>query len=124
MTNDKIRKELKTNGLSDEQRNLVEAKADEISSVVPTRFVIDFEDLTFETLLGSGAFGDAFKGLWRATTPVAIKRMRAGLVDEQGFKAFSQEVVMLASLHHTNVSLEESQRARTPVLRAKENAQH
>ena len=61
--NDKIRKELETNGLSDEQRNLVDANSNFISSSVPSRFVIDFEDLTFETHLGSGAFGDAFKGL-------------------------------------------------------------
>ena len=32
-----------------------------------------------------------------------IKRMRAGLIDKDGFESFSKEVVMLAKLEHENI---------------------
>ena len=35
--------------------------------------------------------------------PVAIKRMRSGLVDEKGFSAFRREVVMLSRVDHINI---------------------
>ena len=35
--------------------------------------------------------------------PIAIKRMRSGLVDEKGFKAFRREVVMLSKVDHINI---------------------
>ena len=34
---------------------------------------------------------------------VAVKKMRCGLVDEEGFQAFSREVIMLSSLDHLNI---------------------
>ena len=35
--------------------------------------------------------------------PQQIKKMRAGLMDEDGFHSFSKEVVMLAQLQHENI---------------------
>ena len=32
-----------------------------------------------------------------------IKKMRAGLIDKDGFESFSKEVVMLAKLDHDNI---------------------
>ena len=62
-----------------------------------------YDDITFELLLGSGSFGDAYKGLWRGSTAVAVKKMRAGLIDEDGFGSFIREVEMLAKLNHKHV---------------------
>ena len=35
--------------------------------------------------------------------PVAIKKMRVGLIDKVGYAAFCSEVIMLAQLDHENV---------------------
>ena len=34
---------------------------------------------------------------------VAIKKMRAGLIDKDGFKSFSNEVIMLSEVNHKNI---------------------
>ena len=34
---------------------------------------------------------------------MAIKKMRAGLIDKEGFESFGKEVVMLARLNHENI---------------------
>ena len=62
-----------------------------------------YEDLVFQTLLGSGSFGDAYKGVWRGSTQVAIKKMRSGLIDDDGFASFVKEIKMLADLDHPHV---------------------
>ena len=36
-------------------------------------------------------------------TCTQIKKMRAGLIDKEGFESFSKEVVMLAQLDHKNI---------------------
>ena len=66
--NQKIKEMMAVNCLNEKQRNFVNEHAEDIYSVAPRRFVIEYEDLTFEVQLGSGSFGDTFKAFWRGTT--------------------------------------------------------
>ena len=100
--NIKIQSELMLTKLDRKQAAMVKAHAKGIEDHVPSFFVIDWRELTFEGRLGSGSFGDCFRGR-KGGRPVAIKRMRAGLVDKNGFKSFSKEVIVLSQLDHVNI---------------------
>lgn len=76
-------------------------QADTDIRLLPNRS--SYEDLVFQKLLGSGSFGDAYKGVWRGSTEVAIKRMRSGLIDDEGFASFVKEIKILAELDHPHV---------------------
>ena len=126
--NEKIRKEVAVSGLNEMQVRLVEENASDIDRNVRPEFKLDWRTIKFMLLLGSGTFGDCYKGSI-GTQEVAvsgvlaavcairrqhrtdtalyvcwqIKKMRAGLIDKDGFDSFSKEVVMLAQLDHENV---------------------
>ena len=76
-TNLKIRKELKLSGLNEDQVQIVKNKSSRIRELVPSVYKLEWATLLFEARLGSGSFGDCYRGT-RAGRPVAIKKMRAG----------------------------------------------
>ena len=93
-TNLRIRNELKLSGLNEEQAKVVKDNSSEIADIVPTVYKLEWSTLVFEARLGSGTFGDCFRGT-RAGRPVAIKKMRAG---EFVWKTTVQPLSLLVSL--------------------------
>ncbi|KAL4236807.1 hypothetical protein ACF0H5_005194 [Mactra antiquata] len=51
---------------------------------------IDRESLQLNTKLGSGQFGEVWKGKWNKTTDVAIKTLKPGTMSQQAFLAEAQ----------------------------------
>ena len=84
------------------QQAIVEANTSNLHEGLAEMYELNWRTLVFEGRLGSGSFGDCFKGR-KGGRPVAIKRMRSGLVDKGTFKAFCREVNMVsaAGLHGT-----------------------
>ena len=95
----KIQEEMMLNSLDDEQVKIVRAHASDIEGQVHPRFKLDWRLLKFLKRIGSGSFGDCFMG-FMGKRPVAIKKMRVGLIDEEAFTSFAQEVVMLSKLEN------------------------
>lgn len=111
-----IKEQLKITGLDEEQASMVRANAGNIEDKIPKHFQLDWKTLKFIKRLGSGSFGDCYQGTLLGR-PVAIKRMRAGLTDNDGFKAYCRETVTMASLDHINVSfLYEPRKVGMPTL--------
>ena len=100
--NERIREEVAVSGLNEMQTKLVHENASDIEKNVRPEFKLDWRVLKFMVHLGSGTFGDCYKGSMEGTE-VAIKKMRAGLINKDGFEAFSKEVVILANLEHENI---------------------
>ena len=131
--NKRIQKELSLNALNEEQTEIVHAGAAALEAAVPSRFKISSSKIMFEVLLGSGSFGDCYKGYFH-NVPVAVKQMRVvsfrsfvpsctfhfdsgapvsrsapplnisqGLINNDGFEAFSKEVLVLAEIQHENI---------------------
>ena len=46
-----------------------------------------------------GAFGQVYRGIWRGTTPVALK----SLLDDRDVEEFLNEASVLKSLNHPNI---------------------
>ncbi|XP_055885177.1 tyrosine-protein kinase SRK2-like [Biomphalaria glabrata] len=55
------------------------------------------DTLTLETLLGSGQFGEVYKGKWKGTTDVAIKTLKQG---SMSVAHFLQEAQIMKMLRH------------------------
>ena len=77
----RIQEQLLLTQLNAEQIAMIEENAINIEANVPARLELDYRCLKFEARLGSGSFGDCFKGS-KGGNPVAIKRMRVGLVNK------------------------------------------
>ena len=90
------------NKLNKKQAAMVKANASDIENNVPLHYKLDWRVLKFLERLGSGSFGDCYMGTTGGRT-VAIKKMRAGLINTESFKAFGKEVVILARLDHPNI---------------------
>ena len=66
---------------------------------------IDLSELTFDHLIGRGAFAEVFSGEWRSSE-VAIKRLYASrFVSEAARKEFRDEIQLLRNLRHPNILL-------------------
>ena len=81
---------------------MVKSNAPDVDDKVPSFFKLHWKVLKFQERLGSGSFGDCYKGV-KGEKPVAIKRMRAALTDKDGFASFCREVVTLSNLDHINI---------------------
>ena len=118
---EKIKKELELNALTKDQMMLIKKvrtslkKEDKDNAsafgLLDASFSIDWRQLKFISHIGSGSFGDTYKGEYFRSAKksgsngdtVAIKRIRSGLVDENLFKAFQREVLMLSTVNHKNI---------------------
>eukprot|EP00002_Diphylleia_rotans_P000489 TRINITY_DN1025_c0_g1_i12.p1 TRINITY_DN1025_c0_g1~~TRINITY_DN1025_c0_g1_i12.p1 ORF type:complete len:2045 (+),score=374.67 TRINITY_DN1025_c0_g1_i12:132-6266(+) len=63
-----------------------------------------FEELSFQELIGSGAFGEVYRGEWRGAD-VAIKKLIRKDIDTQALSAFMAEVSAMVELRHPNILL-------------------
>ncbi|XP_071836067.1 tyrosine-protein kinase STK-like isoform X1 [Apostichopus japonicus] len=61
---------------------------------------IDRNSLKFETRLGTGQFGEVWKGTWNGTKPVAIKTMKS---DTMAPSYFLEEANIMKSLQHEHL---------------------
>lgn len=68
-----------------------------------TGYQIDFDELTVEAKIGSGSFGDVYKGTWR-DTPVAVKRLRSAAIEDQ-LDELNREAVTMLQLRHPHIVL-------------------
>ena len=73
--NKRIQDELALHELNEEQAEIVHAGAASLEAAVPAKFKIASNNITFEALLGSGSFGDCYKGHFY-NVAVAVKQMR------------------------------------------------
>lgn len=97
--NAEIQRKLNLDVLNEEQEAIVHSGSAQLKAAISGRFHLSHKDITFECLLGSGSFGDCYKGRMGRDV-VAVKKMRIGLVDEDGFKSFASEVLMLSTASH------------------------
>ena len=74
--NMKIQEELNLNQLNQKQLNMIRANKDQIEAHIPVmlQLELDYHELKFEERLGSGSFGDCYKGVFGERL-VAVKRM-------------------------------------------------
>ncbi|KAL6071603.1 Tyrosine-protein kinase [Balamuthia mandrillaris] len=70
-------------------------KENEKEEFVPT---IQETELSFVQLIGRGNFGEVWKGTWRGTTSVAIKKLHTHLCDERSKKEFLAESELLMNI--------------------------
>ncbi|KAH9519678.1 hypothetical protein Btru_003301 [Bulinus truncatus] len=70
---------------------------DDLSVETKDLWEIPRETLTLETLLGSGQFGEVYKGKWKGTTDVAIKTLKQG---SMSVAHFLQEAQIMKMLRH------------------------
>ncbi|XP_048133015.1 rust resistance kinase Lr10-like [Rhodamnia argentea] len=78
---------------------------DEFTNLMPRRFSLEeLPSITnnYEELLGSGGYGDVYKGKLPDGTPVAVKLLRNA--DDSGTrKQFVEEVISIGTTHHINL---------------------
>ena len=86
--NAEITSELEMNRLGKGQVQIVKANDHNLDQVRGSQ--VNWREITFEGTLGSGTFGDCYKGSLYER-PVAVKKMRSSLVDENGFRSFCRE---------------------------------
>ena len=74
----------------------------------PSLPLIAYHEITFVQTIGTGGFGQVWKGLWKGT-PVAIKSLnpicQTSTVPDKVLVSFEEEVAMLARLRHPNICL-------------------
>ncbi|XP_075247009.1 tyrosine-protein kinase Src42A-like [Convolutriloba macropyga] len=61
---------------------------------------IQLKDLHFGTKLGSGQFGEVFRGSWNGNKEVAIKTLKQGTMDKEDFR---RESNIMKKLQHKNL---------------------
>ena len=71
--NDEITRELEANRLGAKQQQMVEANRGDLDGVLGSQ--VNYREISFEGTLGSGTFGDCYKGRLY-DRPVAVKKVR------------------------------------------------
>ncbi|XP_065670564.1 tyrosine-protein kinase SRK2 [Hydra vulgaris] len=61
------------------------------------KWEISRDSLEFQSPVGSGQFGDVYKGVWNSKIPVAIKSLKPGFMDKKQFLA---EANLMKQLRH------------------------
>eukprot|EP01147_Barroeca_monosierra_P008492 gene8492-962_t len=69
---------------------LTEPQTADLSHDTKDQWEIPRESLRLEKKLGSGQFGDVWKGFWNNTTPVAVKTLKPGTMSAQEFLCEAQ----------------------------------
>ena len=100
--NTRIRREIAVEQLTPNQIQLVKSGKVQFEAKLKKKYEINWRNILFERLLGSGSFGDCYLGSF-FERQVAVKKMRSGMVDEAGFEAFVNEVELLIMVEHPNI---------------------
>ena len=66
-------------------------------------WAIDWKLIKKDKLVGTGTFGEVFKGIWHG--PIAIKMLRRSNPTDQQFKDFQNEINILRKTRHANIVL-------------------
>lgn len=69
----------------------------DLSRNMRDKWEIDRSELVFGKKLGSGQFGEVFKGMWNNTTEVAIKTLKEGAMEVE---KFLEEAAIMKTLRH------------------------
>lgn len=68
-------------------------------------YFIDFEELSFDDVVGTGGYGDVYKAFWSGT-PVALKKFgQKRFPLKKVIKNFTREIEILNKLRHPNIIL-------------------
>lgn len=68
-------------------------------------YFIDFEELSFDDVVGTGGYGDVYKACWSGT-PVALKKFAQNRFPlKKVIKNFTREIEILNKLRHPNIIL-------------------
>ncbi|OHT08347.1 hypothetical protein TRFO_04986 [Tritrichomonas foetus] len=66
-----------------------------------SKFELNYEDLTFDHTIGVGSYGEVWQGKWKDyPNLVAIKKLHATELDEQGKNIYYHEISSLAQTNH------------------------
>lgn len=60
------------------------------------------KDITYDKLIGSGGFGDVYRGTWNGKT-VAVKKLHMKLLSSESLKEFQKEAQVMAACNHPQV---------------------
>jgi hypothetical protein len=72
----------------------------DLSYAMRDKYEVDRSTLDKLELLGSGNFGEVWRGVWNKRTPVAIKTLREGTMEP---KKFLDEAEIMKKLHHPKI---------------------
>ncbi|KNC47314.1 uncharacterized protein AMSG_11783 [Thecamonas trahens ATCC 50062] len=67
-------------------------------------YEITYDEITFDKAIGTGSYGEVWRGLWRGTD-VAIKRIHNRDFSAETLEEFRREAKMMCDLRHPNVVL-------------------
>jgi hypothetical protein len=66
----------------------------DVASTTSLSWIIDYEELEIQEVIGTGGFGEVYKGLWRGTE-VAVKKMKSDEMTEEEVRCFMDEIQMM-----------------------------
>lgn len=69
----------------------------DLSRETKDHWEIDKSEIVLKERLGSGNFGDVFKGVWNKRTPVAVKTLKTGTMEVE---KFLEEAAIMKKLRH------------------------
>lgn len=72
----------------------------DLSYAMKDKYEVERSSLLKQELLGSGNFGEVWKGVWNKRTPVAIKTLKEGTMEPH---KFLEEAEIMKKLHHPKI---------------------